>query len=47
MLALFDISVSNIDCQYIDTFENIDIYKAILKKENLENIDTLKGTIKI
>ena len=45
LVALFDISISNIDCRYINTkgnFENIDIDKAIL-----ENIDIDKAILKI
>ena len=53
-IALFDISISNIDCRYIDTFEkyryryghfeniDIDIGKAIL-----ENIDIDRAILKI
>ena len=45
-VALFDISISDIDCRYIDTFKNIDIDIDIdilenidIDKEILENID--------
>ena len=53
---LFDISISNIDCRYINTFEkyqyryghfeNIDIDKAILENINIEN-DIVKENLKI
>ena len=46
LVALFDISISNIDCQYMDTFENIDmaIFENIdididIDMAILENID--------
>ena len=35
-VALFDISISDIDCRYIDTLKNIDID---IDKDILENID--------
>ena len=57
-VALFDMSISNIDCRYIDTFENIVINSDIdmvifenididIDKAILENIDIDKGIIKI
>ena len=37
-VALFDISIPDIGCRYIDTFKNIDI-DIDIDKEILENID--------
>ena len=46
-LALFDISISNIDCRYIDTFENIDIDIDIdIDMVSFENIDIDKANLK-
>ena len=44
LIGVFDISISNVDCRYMDTFENIDIDIDMTILENidkavLENID--------
>ena len=50
-LALFDISISNIDSQYIDTFKNIDndmviFENSTIDKAILENININKAILK-
>ena len=43
-LALFDISISNIDCRYIDTFEKYQ-YRYQYRYGHFENIDIDKAIL--
>ena len=37
LVGVFDISINHIDYRYINTFQNIDIDKAILKNIDIDN----------